>query len=176
MVIAQDVQGSEVARPWVEKAGGTFRSLLDQDNQVGKSYGLKYVPVGILLDSEGRLVQPVGSVTIEQKEFRTELEEWVEHDRVPESWTEGGASDLKEMTSDEVEADARFQLGVVLLKNDKRDEAIEQFRAAMILDPENWLIRKQLWAIESPDAFYDGDVDYAWQKEQVAREVSLLER
>ena len=49
-MIAQDAQGAEVARPWVEKAGGTFRSLLDQENVVGKRYGLKYVPVGILRD------------------------------------------------------------------------------------------------------------------------------
>jgi hypothetical protein len=28
-------------------------------------------------------------------------------------------------------------------------------------------MRKQLWAIEHPDRFYDGDVDYDWQKVQV---------
>ena len=79
------------------------------------------------------------------------------------------------MTSEEEEADARFQLGIILLRNKKRDEAIDQFRAAMLLDPLNWLIRKQLWAIESPDAFYRGDVDYDWQKEQISREAVLIE-
>ena len=34
----------------------------------------------------------------------------------------------------------------------------------------NWLIRKQMWAIEAPEAFYDGPVDYAWQKAQQKRE------
>lgn len=33
-----------------------------------------------------------------------------------------------------------------------------------------WLIRKQLWAIETPEAFYEGNVDFEWQKEQMARE------
>jgi tetratricopeptide (TPR) repeat protein len=175
VVIAQDAQGAEVAKPWVEKAGATFRSLLDQENQVGKSYALKYVPVAILLDASGKLVRPVSSVNIDQEAFRTELEEWVEHDRIPASWAEGKSVPVSEMSSSEEEADARFQLGVVLLRNQKREEAIEQFRAAMVLDPDNWLIRKQLWALETPEAFYEGDVDYAWQKEQVVREASLIE-
>ena len=37
-------------------------------------------------------------------------------------------------------------------------------------DAQNWLIRKQLWAIEHPEAFYDGYVDYAWQKQQIEKE------
>ena len=64
VVIANDVQGAEVAKPWVEAAGGTYRSLLDQHNTIGKAYGLKFVPVGILLDEEGRLVRGVGSVKV----------------------------------------------------------------------------------------------------------------
>ena len=58
-----------------EKADGTFRSLLDRDNQVGKAYGCKYVPVGILLDASGKLARSVSSVNIDQEGFRGELEE-----------------------------------------------------------------------------------------------------
>ena len=173
MVIAQDAQGAEVARPWVEQAGGTYRALIDQENQVGKAYGLKYVPVGILLDETGQLVRSVNSVNIDNEDFRSELERWAGGDPVP-AWMEGSAPALQDLTPEEEEADARFQLGVILLKQAKKDEAIDQFRAAMVLDPENWLIRKQLWAIESPDAFYTGDVDYGWQKEQVSREAELI--
>ena len=175
MVIAQDVQGAEVARPGVEQAGGTYRALLDQENVVGKLYALKYVPVGILIDESGRLVRAVGSVNIGDETFHSELTDWVLHDKVSESWTKQGPT-LRELTAEEAEADARFQLAMVLLKNKKRDQAIEELKAAMVLDPENWLIRKQLWAIETPDAFYEGDVDYAWQKEQMAREASLIEK
>ena len=175
VVIAQDAQGAEVARPWVEKAGGTFRSLLDQENKLGKLYQLKYVPVGILVDEYGRLVRPVGSVNVNEDEFRSELVRWVSGKTAPASWSTSSGAELREMTPEEEEADARFQLGIVLLKNNKRDRAIDEFRAAMVLDPQNWLIRKQLWAIESPDAFYDGDVDYGWQKEQMGREEALIE-
>lgn len=130
--------------------------------------------MGILIDESGRLVRAVGSVNVNEDVFRSELVSWVSEDTVPESWSANG-SELREMTPEEEEADARFQLGIVLLKSKKREEAIDQFRAAMVLDPQNWLIRKQLWAIESPDAFYDGDVDYDWQKEQIAREAALIE-
>ena len=174
-MIAQDAQGAELALPWVEKAGGRYRALLDQENVVGKLYGLKYVPVGILIDEGGHLVRAVKSVNIDDDAFRSELTEWVKTDRVPEVWLERGA-ELREMTPEEAEADARFQLGVVLLKNGKREQAIDEFKAAMLLDPENWLIRKQLWAIQTPSAFYDGAVDYGWQKEQMAKEAELIEK
>ncbi|MEE2754167.1 MAG: hypothetical protein VX910_09305 [Candidatus Latescibacterota bacterium] len=173
-MIAQDVQGAEAARPWIEKADGTFRSLLDQENQVGKAYGCKYVPVGILLDASGKLARSVSSVNIEQESFRGEMEEWLTHDRIPSSWVEDESVPVTQMSSSEAEADVQFQLGVVLLKNEKREEAIMQFRAAMVLAPDNWLIRKQLWALETPEMFYEADVDYAWQKEQIAREESLI--
>ena len=43
------------------------------------------------------------------------------------------------------------------------------------MDPQNWLIRKQLWAIETPEVSYEGDVDYGWQKEQISREDAVLQ-
>ena len=132
------------------------------------------MPVGIVVDESGRLVRAVGSVNIDEDAFRSELVTWVNENTAPESWSAGGP-ELRAMTSEEEEADARFQLGIILLRNKKRDEAIDQFRAAILLDPLNWLIRKQLWAIESPDAFYRGDVDYDWQKEQISREAVLIE-
>ena len=45
--------------------------------------------------------------------------------------------------------------------------ASQVWREGIVLDPQNWNMRKQLWAIENPDKFYAGDVDYGWQKEQV---------
>jgi tetratricopeptide (TPR) repeat protein len=175
VVIANDVQGAEVAKPWVEVAGGTYRSLLDQHNTIGKAYGLKFVPVGILLDEEGRLVRGVGSVNIDQDEFREELSGWVETGVIPKAWIDAdNGAEIGEMSGSEKEADARFQLAIVLLEQDKRDDAIKELKRAFRLDPKNWLIRKQLWAVEHPEVFYDGNVDYTWQKEQMAREDAAI--
>ncbi|OGG46437.1 MAG: hypothetical protein A3F84_15350 [Candidatus Handelsmanbacteria bacterium RIFCSPLOWO2_12_FULL_64_10] len=167
MVIAQDAQGAGVARPWVEKAEATYRALLDQHNVIGKAYSLKFVPVGILVDEEGRLARAVGGVNIDDEAFRRELTGWVTTGTIPRAWVEADRrSTPRALTPDEAEADARFQLAVVLLEQGKREEAIAELKRAFRLDPENWLIRKQLWAVEHPEAFYSGPVDFDWQKRQ----------
>ena len=164
-----------MAKPWVEKAGGTYRALLDQHNTIGKAYGLKFVPVGILLDEDGRLARAVGSVNIDQNEFRQELESWVETGVIPKGWIDADSGrEVQELTVEEKEADARFQLAIVLLEQNKKTDAIAELKRAFRLDPKNWLIRKQLWAVEHPEAFYDGNVDYGWQKAQMAEEDAAL--
>ena len=55
MVIAQDAQGAEAARPWVDRTGATYCAFLDRHNVIGKAYNFKYVPVGILVDEKRRL-------------------------------------------------------------------------------------------------------------------------
>lgn len=176
-MIAQDAQGAEVARPWVEKAGATYRALLDQRNVIGKAYSLKFVPVGILVDEEGRLARAVGGVDIDRKEFREELIEWVTTGALPKAWVEADRRAApRALTPAEAEADARFQLAIALLSQGRREEAIAELRRAFRLDPENWLIRKQLWAVEHPEAFYSGPVDFDWQKRRRQQEDAEIKR
>jgi tetratricopeptide (TPR) repeat protein len=176
VVIAQDAQGAEVAKPWVEKAGATYRALLDQHNFIGKAYNLKFVPVAIVLDEAGKLARAVGNVNIDNDDFRAELTAWAKTGVVPKAWIDADTQEKPHaLTADEQEADARFQLAIVLLANGKKEGAIAELQKAFQLDPQNWLIRKQLWAIETPEAFYSGNVDYGWQKEQMAREKVALE-
>ena len=171
MTIALDAQGAEVARPFLEEAGATYPALLDQHNVIGKGYHVKTVPVGILVDEAGKLVRAVQSVNIDDDTFRRELVEWVTRDQIPETWVQIDRNEgPRDITSEELDADARFQLAIDLLDQGKRDDAIHELKRAFRIDPENWLIRKQLWAIEHPGAFYDGAVDYNWQKEQIKRE------
>ena len=70
------------------------------------------------------------------------------------------------------EAAARFQLGLVLLEDGKKAEAMTEWRKALALDPKNWIIHKQIWAVEHPDKFYEDGVDYGWQKAQLEVEKS----
>jgi len=68
-------------------------------------------------------------------------------------------------------ADVQFTTGLVLLHQGHRAEGLKHLQAARDLDPNNWRIRKQIWAIENPDKFYEGrSPDYGWQNEQIARE------
>ena len=171
MVIAQDAQGAAAARPWVERAGGSYRALLDQYNYLGKAYNLKYVPVGILVDEVGRLGRAVGGVNIDRGEFRSQLEGWVESGVMPRQWKEADRREVaRRMEAPELEADIRFRGAIAALTQGKREVAIARLKEAFKLDPQNWIIRKQLWAIETPEAFYAAEVDYAWQRERVKRE------
>jgi Tfp pilus assembly protein PilF len=74
----------------------------------------------------------------------------------------------------EREADARFQLAIVSLEGGDKNQAVAELKRAVQLDAKNWLIRKQLWALEAPEAFYGDAVDYAWQKVQMQREAEGL--
>jgi len=61
--------------------------------------------------------------------------------------------------------------GLVLLHKNQKNDALAELKHARGLDPDNWRIRKQIWAIEHPDKFYSGDSpDFGWQKEQLERE------
>lgn len=64
-----------------------------------------------------------------------------------------------------------FHHGLVLLGLGRTNDALIQLRRARDLAPDNWRIRKQIWAIEHPDRFYGSEgIDWAWQKEQLRRE------
>ena len=67
------------------------------------------------------------------------------------------------------EANALFREGLELYRAGKVGEALARWRQGRQLNPSNYLIRKQIWAVEHPERFYEGDVDYTWQKEQMAR-------
>ena len=163
-----------MVRPWTQKAGATFTTLVDRHNDVGRSYGVKFVPVVIHLDEEGRLVRPVAQADIGDEEFYQQLVQWVENGTVPSQWQQGAPRSPQGLSQAESRADALFQNASALLKEDRRTEAIAALKEAFRLDPKNWLIRKQLWAIENPAAFYEGPVDYKWQKDQMQREAADL--
>ena len=65
---------------------------------------------------------------------------------------------------------ALFRRGVLYLELNLIEDALESFREALESDPKNWLIRKQIWALEHPDKFYEGQVDYRWQRAQMKKE------
>ena len=68
-------------------------------------------------------------------------------------------------------AEIPFVWGLVLLHQQQKDSALAKLKQARDLDPENWRIRKQIWAIEHPDKFYTSESpDFGWQKEELARE------
>ena len=69
------------------------------------------------------------------------------------------------------DATVPFTHGLVLLRQGRTNEALVKFTAARDLDPGNWRIRKQIWALEHPERFYGTNgIDWDWQKVRIARE------
>lgn len=125
-----------------------------------------------MIDEAGRLVKVPFNVNVKNQETLAMLEKWLSdpdynaillHEMKPSS---------KAVVKTNAEAAARFQLGLVLLEGGKKDEAMAEWRKALALDPNNWIIHKQIWAVENPDKFYKGNVDYGWQKTQLETEKS----
>ena len=118
------------------------------------------------------MVKAPFSINVADKETLMMLEKWL-------SDPDYNAVLLRDMKRSEdpgnqtiTEATVRFQLGLVLLETGKKQEAMDEWRKALALDPQNWIIHKQIWAVEHPDKFYNGDVDYGWQKTQLESEKS----
>lgn len=62
-----------------------------------------------------------------------------------------------------------FAEGVQLLGDGCRDDALLTWRRTLDLDPENFVIRSQIWAVKHPEHFYPV-ADRQWQEQQLLRE------
>lgn len=163
--VAVDFQGAEVARPWVETARVTFRSLVDRQGDLLQLMGLTFVPIAAFLDSQGNLVEPPTPIEISLPQMREAIVAWVDgkQDRP------GFVRDARrtESTIAFLEARAFVRLANLAVTDGRKTDSATHLREALRRDPENWLIRKQIWAIENPERFYQGDIDLEWQKEQI---------
>ena len=165
--VAMDVQGAEKARPYVERAKATFTTVVDEANLLGQLYGFKAIPNGLLIDEEGVLrYKRFGGFDILNPETAEIVNQWATAPLIEEL-----ARKVDEATvgSEHEEAIAHFRVGLTLYREGKVQEAIAEWRKGVELEPENYVIRKQIWAVEHPERFYSDKVDYAWQREQMER-------
>ena len=157
-------------RPWHNKANTEFVTLVDSRNILGNLFNLKAIPYGVMIDEAGRLVKSPFSINVAKKDTLAMLEKWL----VDPAYNATLLGSVKPASTSKkphvIEANARFQLGLTLLEIGKKTEAMTEWRKALALDPKNWIIHKQIWAVEQPDKFYDGNVDYGWQKTQLEAE------
>ncbi len=66
-------------------------------------------------------------------------------------------------------ANAAFGLGTALHQLGQTSEALDAWGRALEIEPDNFVIRKQIWRLKHPEKFYPV-VDYDWQKVQLAAE------
>ncbi len=156
-----DNQGADLPRRYAEPTLGSFPTLVDADNLLGDIFGFKAIPNGVLVSADGKIDALVASrFEIRQPPTRELVENWLTAADL--SLAEG--SDELEWS---VEALRLFREAGAAVRRGEKETAIGLLKRAFPLEPDNFIIRKQLWAIEHPEMFYEGDVDYSWQKEQL---------
>lgn len=136
-------------------------------------FGFKVVPNGIFIDKNGiiRLIKQRFYVTdpehlnaIEKLINGTE-EKVVLDDEKPVPVNQVGHME-KQLS------ETKFKLALQYANNGKKEEALKELDEALLLDTDNFLIRKQRWYIRYPEKF-SPTIDMEWQQEQLAKEKAL---
>lgn len=160
--------GAAAARPFVERAHATFPTIVDEHGVTAQAFGFKAVPNGILVDAGGIIRwTKFGSFSVDRPEDVATVERFlagedVAGSTIPESPYQLGAVE-QELVA------AKLRLGRLLDAQGRREEAVQEWRGALQRDPENLVIRKQIWAALYPDKFHP-NIDWDWQRVQLARE------
>ncbi len=169
--LAVDVAGPDAARPYVEKAKVTYPVWIDRALAVPSAVGETVIPLVLVFDRDGTLllVTRGGPTKRVVEAVRAALASAkAPAGAAPPSRTAEPGSAAKARVETPVQKLMRRADGE--LRKGARKEALATLREAWALEPMNWLVRKQIWAIESPERFYEGGVDFRWQTEQIARE------
>jgi hypothetical protein len=161
VAVAQDVQGEERVRPLVEEHDVSFPVLVDRASALGRELGFRIVPSGFFADADG-IVRYRHTDDFDAADPRVawNLERFLAGEPT-EPPGEGARM--------EPAALERFAEGASLYAHGKVTEALAVWRDALALDPDNFVIRSQIWAVEHPEHFWPV-VDRQWQELQLLRE------
>jgi hypothetical protein len=143
-----------------EARGVSFPILIDTENALGEAYGFSAVPNAFVVGEDGRLRYARYGFSIERDPGRSELLAALAGEEVHAA---------SESSAPNPEANRLFGEGREALERGDRESALRLWRQARDEDPDNWIVRKQIWAVEHPELFYPA-IDTDWQKEQLRRE------
>ena len=168
MSVAVEHLGGEAARPYVDAAGAAFPTVVDEQGITGDRFGFKVVPNGVLVGEDGIVrYAKYGGFSVDNPDDVAAVERFLAGGDPGEAPDDGPPYILGPVERELVATKLRF--GRLLDEQGRRDEALAEWRAALRLDPENFLIRKQIWAAEHPEKFHP-TIDFDWQREQLRRE------
>lgn len=168
MSIAMEHNGADRARPYVEAAKTTFPTLIDEHGVTTRAFGFKAVPNGVLVDATGIVrYTKYGGFSIEKLEDVAAVERFLAGEDPGASPEASVPYQLGNVEQDLVET--KLKLGHLLASLGRTNEAVAEWQAALHVDPENLVIRKQIWSALHPEKFHP-TIDWAWQKLQIAKE------
>jgi len=169
VAVALETQGAEAASPWIKTAGATYPTVVDQNNVLSSELDFKAVPNGVFLDEDGTIrYAKYGGFSIERPEDTETIRKLIHGEITQQTGvTEPAAYTLTSTERELVET--RVRLGSELLSTGDKEGALAEWRRALDMDPENLVIRKQIWAVRHPERFHP-TIDWDWQKEQLRQE------
>lgn len=164
-----DAAAPEAARKFYEEAGVTFIRGVDRDNLLWESLDFLVVPNGILVDDQGIVrYAKFGGFDIRKAADKAEVERFLARPISQAPASQPGPAAGQAAAASRLSANW-FRLGVKALENGDKEAAAQYWRKALHLDPDNFVIRKQIWALEHPEQFYP-KINFDWQREQLAQE------
>ena len=166
ITVGCDAKGAEVEREFIEIANAEYPCLIDTKFVVTELYNTRNVPALFWIDESGRIVRGNDPAYMTRRDpetgIRTPNERYID---VVRNWVKNGAESIY-VTSNDVtqerlgasdesnqQAMAHFRLGVHLDSHGHHPEAVEQFKAALTLKPDNWNYRRQAYNLGNADEY-----------------------
>lgn len=163
LAVAVDA-AAEDARPWAERQPLNFPVLIDSENTLAQQYGFRAIPNLIVVDPQGFVRLAVaGGFSIKRPEGVAQLEAALDGARSPDG------ADGKPRAPLSAPASALYEAGAALYARGQHEQAAAKWREALVLQPDSFIIRKQLWRALNPQRFGE-TLDLDWQQTQMARE------
>ena len=170
--VAMDAASPENARQFYDGARAAFVRGVDRADALWSTLGFQVVPNGIFIDEQGIVrYAKFGGFEARVKPDVDAIEKLL-----AAPWTPAAAAaPVKRAAPQPAAAEgpdsARywFRLGTESLQKGDKPAAARHWRKALSLDPNNFVIRKQIWALEHPEQFYP-KINFDWQREQLAAE------
>lgn len=160
--VAQDAQGPGRVLPLVEEYRVRFPVLIDRTSSMSLSFGFQITPAGAFVDAEGSVRYVHSSETeqfdINDPRVRWNLDRFVAGEPLQPIGQQGSGMSPKALEL--------FAEGVSLFSSGLESEGLKRWRQALTLEPDNFLIRSQIWAAEHPERFWPV-VDRDWQAAQL---------
>lgn len=162
IAVAQDAQGEKLVGPVVQERSIGFPVLVDRRSRLARILGFRIVPSGVFIDSEGTVrYRHTDDFDIGDPRLRVNLDNFL------------AGREVEPILEREERMDPRalelFAQGVALYAAGRERSAVSVWRRALELDPDNFVIRSQIWTVEHPEHFYPV-VDRTWQALQLLKE------
>jgi hypothetical protein len=158
--VALDAQGAARVEPIVRERGAEFPILIDPGASLAAALGFQIVPTGLFVDHGTIAYRHPDDFEIGDPRVRAALDAFLNGEPVP---SPAGDERMDPAALERVaEGTAAYARG---------DEAgaLSLWREALEIDPGNFLVRSQIWALEHPERFWPA-VDREWQELQLLKE------